>query len=48
MKGSKQNSEQLKEHDRTHKGDNPFDGSKCDKTFKTGGEMKIHERIHME
>ena len=48
MKEPKQNSEQLKEHDRTHKGYNPFDGSKCDKTFKTRGEMKLHERIHME
>ena len=35
--------EQLKKHDRTHKGDSPFDGSKCDTTFKTSGEMKIHE-----
>ena len=35
MKGPKQNSEQLKKHDKTHKQDSPFDGSKCDKTFKT-------------
>ena len=43
MKGPKQNSEQLKKHNKTHKQDSPFDGYKCDKTFKTSAEMKIHE-----